>query len=62
MEKIYGMLFSKVYSCLIAKVAKAERKNRTREEVDEITCWLTGYSKDDIKSFLESDLTYGNFF
>ncbi len=39
-----------------------ERKNRTREEVDEITCWLTGYSRDDIKNFLESDLTYGDFF
>ena len=59
MEKIYSMLFSKVYPRLIAK---AERKNRTREEVDEITCWLTGYSKDDIKNFLESDLTYGDFF
>ena len=53
------MLFSKVYPCLIAKV---ERKNRTREEVDEITCWFTGYSKDDIKSFLESDITYSDFF
>lgn len=59
MEKIYSMLFLKVYPCLIAK---AERKNRTREEVDEITCWLTGYSKDDIKSFLENDITYGDFF
>lgn len=58
-EKIYGMLFSKVYPCLIAK---AERKNRTRDEVDEITCWLTGYKKSDINNFLESDLTYGSFF
>ena len=59
MEKIFSMLFSKVYPSLIAK---AERKNRTREEVDEITCWLTGYSKDDIKSFLGNDITYGDFF
>ena len=35
-EKIYGMLFSKVYALLIAK---AEKKARTREEVDEITSW-----------------------
>ena len=59
MEKIFSMLFSKVYPCLIAK---AERKNRSREEVDEITCWLTACSKDDIKSFLENDITYGDFF
>lgn len=58
-EKIYGMLFSKVYPCLIAK---AERKNRTSDEVDEITSWLTGYSKDDIKKILQSDLNYGDFF
>ncbi len=58
-EKIYGMLFSKVYPCLIAK---AERKNRTGDEVDEITSWLTGYSKDDIKKILQSDLSYGDFF
>ena len=32
-EKIYGMLFSKAYPCLIAK---AERKGRTAEEVDEL--------------------------
>jgi len=41
-EKIYGMSFSKVYPMLIAK---AERKGRTREEVYEITEWLTGYSR-----------------
>ena len=37
-EKIYGMLFSKVYPMLIAK---AERKGRTRDEVYDITEWLT---------------------
>lgn len=58
-EKIYGMLFSKVYSCLYAK---AERKGRTKDEVDEITEWLTGYSKDKISELLESEITYGDFF
>lgn len=38
-NKIYKMSFSKVYSLLIAK---AEKKGRTRDEMDEITCWLTG--------------------
>lgn len=58
-EKIYGMLFAKVYPMLIAK---AERKGRTREEVDTVTCWLTGYKVEDLAAFLESDLTYGAFF
>lgn len=58
-EKVYGMLFSKVYPMLIAK---AERKGRTKDEVLEITEWLTGYSKDEILSILDSEITYGDFF
>lgn len=58
-EKVYGMLFSKVYPCLIAK---AERKGRTAAEVDEITTWLTGYSAEKIAAMLKSDITYGDFF
>lgn len=58
-EKIYDMLFSRVYPLLIAK---AERKGRSRDEVDEITAWLTGYSREQIAALLESDTTYGDFF
>lgn len=58
-EKIFGMYFAKVYPMLIAK---AERKGRTKDEVNEIACWLTGYSSDAIHDFLHSDLTYGDFF
>lgn len=58
-EKVYGMSFSKVYPVLYAK---AERKGRTKEEVDEITVWLTGYSAEEIARLLESDITYGEFF
>lgn len=58
-EKIYGMLFSKIYDLL---VAKAVRKERTKEEVDTIIKWLTGYSDEQIKSIYESDITYGDFF
>ena len=39
--KIYQMPFTKVYSLLIAKV---EKKGRTRDELDQVTCWLTGYT------------------
>jgi hypothetical protein len=53
------MLFSKVYPLLIAK---AEKKGRTRAEVNEITSWLTGYTSEQIESYLSTDLTYGDFF
>ena len=58
-EKIYGMLFTKVFPMLIAK---AERKGRIKEEVYEITEWLTGYSEDNIDNALASEMTYGEFF
>lgn len=58
-EKIYNMTFSKVFPLLIAK---AEKKKRTKAEVLEVTSWLTGYVPEEIESFLNSDLTYGDFF
>lgn len=58
-EKVYAMLFAKVYPCLIAK---AERKGRTREEVHEITSWLTGYQPAELEELLNSNITYGDFF
>jgi hypothetical protein len=49
------MKFSSVYPMY---VQKAERKNRTKEEVDQIICWLTGYSQAKLQRQikLESDL------
>ena len=58
-QSVYDMRFQKVYSALIQK---AERKGRTREEVDEVISWLTGYSADQIAAAMESDITYGRFF
>lgn len=58
-EAVFAMKFAKVFPLLIAK---AERKGRTREEVYEVTTWLTGYTASDLDRFLESDLTYGDFF
>ena len=46
-EKVYAMSFAKVYPLL---VAKANKKGRTRDEVDQVVCWLTGYTAEDIKS------------
>ena len=58
-EKVYSMDFSKVYFLL---VAKAEKKGRTIEEVNEIICWLTGYGIADIKRAVTSSVSYGDFF
>lgn len=58
-EKVFAMPFSKVYGLLIAK---AQRKGRTREEVDTVTAWLTGYNPQQIAEHLESGISYGDFF
>lgn len=53
------MPFAKLYPLL---VAKAERKGRTREEVDQVTTWLTGYTAGDIARLEQSTVSYGDFF
>lgn len=58
-EKVFAMSFSKVYGLLIAK---AERKGRTRAEVEEVTSWLTGYTAQQIDNLMDSETSYGDFF
>ena len=53
------MDFAKLYSLL---VAKAEKKGRTREEVDQVTAWLTGYTPEELARLEQSDVSYGDFF
>lgn len=55
---VFEMKFAKVFPLLIAK---AERKGRTREEVFEVTRWLTGYSDNDLENLLNSEVSYGEF-
>ena len=43
-------------------VAKAEKKGRTRAEVDEIIRWLTGYSQDELEARLEAGADFETFF
>jgi hypothetical protein len=43
-------------------VAKAEKKGRTKEEVDEIIRWLTGYSQEELEAHLESKTDFETFF
>ena len=57
-KSVFDMSFAQVYQAL---VTKAERKARTRGEVDEVTCWLTGYTPEQLEELLASDATYGQF-
>lgn len=57
--RIYRILFSQVYPLY---VAKAEKKGRTRAEVDEIIRWLTGYDGDGVRAQLESGADMEAFF
>ncbi|HEY7808153.1 MAG TPA: DUF2200 domain-containing protein [Croceibacterium sp.] len=56
---IHTLKFTKVYPFL---VAKAERKGRTKEEVDEVTCWLTGYDRPGLDDQIARETDYETFF
>lgn len=58
-NKIYTMKFSRVYPLL---VQKAERKNRTKQEVDRIILWLTGYDEDGLAQQIQNDADYRTLF
>ena len=58
-HRIYRMKFSSVYPMY---VQKAERKNRTKEEVDQIICWLTGYSQAELEQQIELESDFETFF
>ena len=58
-EKVFAMKFSTVYPLL---VKKAERKGRTKVEVDQLISWLTGYDEEPLQDQLERDVDYRTFF
>lgn len=58
-HKIYTMSFAKVYPHY---VTKAEKKGRTKSEVDEIIRWLTGYSQEELEGTLENETDFETFF
>ncbi len=57
-NKLYTMSFSTVYPLYIAK---AERKGRTKAEVDEIIRWLTGYSQEELEAQIEKQIDFETF-
>ena len=57
-HRIYSMSFARVYP---EYVNKAEKKGRTKAEVDEIICWLTGYSQEAFEAELEKQTDVETF-
>jgi hypothetical protein len=58
-HRIFSTKFSSVYPLYIQK---AERKGRTKEEVDQIICWLTGYSEETLNQQLQKECDFRAFF
>ena len=58
-EQVYKMKFSKVYPMYIQKV---ERKGRTKEEVDTVIKWLTGYDEQGLQSQIDKEVDIETFF
>ncbi len=58
-KSVLEMDAAKVYGAL---VQKAEKKGKTRAQVDEIACWLTGYTPDSLAAALERGIDYGTLF
>lgn len=58
-SRVYKMSFASVYPHYITK---AERKGRTKAEVDEIIFWLTGYDEQTLQKHIEDKTNFENFF
>jgi hypothetical protein len=58
-HRIYAMSVASVYPLYLAK---AEKKGRTRAEVDEVICWLTGYEPDELEGQLHRQVDFETFF
>lgn len=58
-HRIFKSSFAGVYPHY---VNKAEKKGRTKEEVDEIICWLTGYTQQQLQEQIDKKTDFENFF
>ena len=58
-HRIYKMSFASVYPHYLAK---AERKGRTKEEVDEVLRWLTGHSQASLEAEIDAKTNFEDFF
>ena len=58
-ERVFAMKFAKVYPMY---VLKAESKGRTKQEVDQIICWLTGYTPAGLRRQIEQEVDFETFY
>jgi hypothetical protein len=58
-ERIKKMIFGSVYPLYLAKV---EKKGRTKEELDEVITWLTGFSQKQINKHIKDRSSFESFF
>ena len=58
-HRVFAMACAKVYPLY---VQKAERKQRTKEEVDRVICWLTGYDRAGLQRHIEQGSDLKSFF
>jgi hypothetical protein len=58
-ERVYKMKFASVYPMYLQK---AEKKSRTKDEVDAVICWLTGYDSGGLQAQIDSGADFAAFF
>ncbi len=59
LDRVFAMTFASIYPLY---VKKAERKNRTKEEVDRVICWLTGYDRAGLQRQIDRGSDLATFF
>lgn len=58
-HRIFSMAFAKVYPLYVQKV---ERKGRSKQEVDQIICWMTGYTQAGLQKQIRQEHDFETFF
>lgn len=58
-EKLANMVFGSIYPLYLNRLLK---NGRTKEELDEVLTWFTGYSKDELNALIEENATYRTLF
>lgn len=58
-EQVANMVFSAIYPHYLSRL---ERNGRTKEELDQVIKWLTGYDQDTLQGYIDGKETFGTFF
>jgi len=58
-EKVANMIFSSIYPLYLNRLVK---NGRTKEELDQVIQWFTGFDQDTLQSLIDEKVTFGTFF